>query len=257
MRYMLLASGLWWSLFATAGRAQTAADEFYDPAEMEASRRAVREEMGGHTTYFVKGDRLEFQTREGEPLFLWDAQGWVGGDLNKFWVKTEGEYLFGASAFEDAGVEALFSRAITPFFDVQAGVRHDFDPEPSRTFAVIGLNGLAPYLFEIDAALFVSGRGDVAARIEAEYELLITQRLILQPRTELDFALQDTPALGIGSGLSKAEMGLRLRFEIKREIAPYIGVSWTRAVGGTADFVRAAGEDVGSISFVAGISAWY
>ncbi len=257
MRYVLLAFGLWWSLFATASNAQTAADEFYDPAEMEASRRAVREEMGGQTTYFINGERLEFQTREGDPLFLWDAQGWIGGDLNKFWVKTEGEYLFGASVLEHAEVEALFSRAITPFFDLQAGVRHDFEPKPSRTFAVIGLKGLAPYLFEVDAALFVSGRGDVAARIEAEYEFLITQRLILQPRTELDFAVQDTPALGVGSGLSKAQMGMRLRFEIKREIAPYIGVSWKRAVGDTADFVRAAGEDVGSVSFVAGISAWY
>ncbi|MEQ9145619.1 MAG: copper resistance protein B [Parvibaculaceae bacterium] len=202
-------------------------------------------------------DRLEYQTNEGDDLLLWDAQGWIGGDYNKFWVKTEGEYLFDGDAFEKAELQGLYSRAIARYWDLQVGVRHDFEPDPSRTFGVIGVQGLAPYWFEIDAAAFVSEDGDVEARIEAEYDLLITQRLIAQPRAELNFAFQDIEELGIGSGLSTAELGFRLRYEIRREIAPYIGVSWTRAVGDTADFARNEGEDVSSVSFVAGIRLWF
>lgn len=207
--------------------------------------------------YLVLADRLEYQTNEGDDLLLWDAQGWIGGDYNKLWVKTEGEYLFGSDRFEEAETQALYSRAIARYWDVQAGVRHDFKPDPSRTYGVIGLQGLAPYWFEVDSALFVSDEGDVTARIEAEYDLLFTQRLILQPRAELNFAFQDVDELGIGSGLSTAELGLRLRYEIRREIAPYIGVSWTRSVGDTADFARTEGEDPGKVSFVAGIRLWF
>ena len=207
--------------------------------------------------YLVLADRLEYQTNEGDSLFLWDAQGWIGGDYNKLWVKTEGEYLFGSDRFEEVETQALYSRAIGRYWDVQAGVRHDFKPDPSRTYGVIGLQGLAPYWFEVDSALFVSDKGDVTARIEAEYDLLFTQRLILQPRAELNFAFQDVDELGIGSGLSTAELGLRLRYEIRREIAPYIGVSWTRSVGDTADFARGEGEDPGKVSFVAGIRLWF
>ncbi|RME61879.1 MAG: copper resistance protein B, partial [Alphaproteobacteria bacterium] len=141
--------------------------------------------------------------------------------------------------------------------DLQAGVRHDFEPDPSRTFGVIGIQGLAPYWFEIDAAAFISGDGDVSARIEAEYELLLTQRLILQPRVELNFAVQEVEELGIGSGLSIAEAGLRLRYEIDRQFAPYVGFSWNRKIGDTADFARADGEDVGALSFVAGLRMWF
>ena len=122
---------------------------------------------------------------------------------------------------------------------------------------MFGVQGLAPYWFEVDAAAFVSDDGDVSARLEAEYELFLTQKLILQPRAELDFAVQDVPELGIGSGLSTAEAGLRLRYEFRREFAPYIGVSWRRAFGETADFTRADGEDVESISFVAGLRLWF
>jgi copper resistance protein B len=136
-------------------------------------------------------------------------------------------------------------------------VRHDFKPDPSRTYGVLGIQGLAPYWFEVDAAGFVSNEGDVSARLEAEYDFLFTQKLILQPRTELNFAVQDVKELGIGSGLSTAELGLRLRYEIVREFAPYVGVSWTRLVGKTEDFARDEGEDVSSVSFVAGVPLWF
>lgn len=237
--------------------AQDAADAYYDPDEMAAAREALHEGMGGQTLYMIDGDRLEYRTNEGDPAVLWDVQGWVGGDLDKVWFKTEGEYLLDHDGFEEAEVQALYGRSISPYFDLQAGVRHDFRPRPSRSFGVIGVQGLAPYWFELDAAAFVSDDGDVSARIEAEYELPITQRLIIEPRTELNFTVQDVPALGIGSGLSTVDLGLRLRYEVVREFAPYVGVSWHRAVGETADFARRDGEDVSSVSFVAGIRFWY
>lgn len=234
-----------------------AADAYYGAEAMAKARAHIRKHHGGQNYLFALGERLEYQSNEGEPLFLWDAQGWYGGDVNRFWVKTEGEYLFDESAFEEAEVQALYSRAVTPFFDLQAGLRWDFAPDPDTAHAVIGVEGLAPYWFEIDAAAFVSEDGDVSARIEAEYEILFTQRLILQPRTELEFAVQDVPARGIGSGLRSAELGGRLRYEIVREIAPYVGVEWSRAVGETADFARSEGEGVSAVSVVAGLRLWF
>lgn len=235
----------------------SAADEYWGPAAMEEARRAVREEHGGATTFFVQGERLEYRSNEGDPIFLWDGQGWYGGDKNKLWIKTEGEYSFDEGAFEDAEIQALWARPISRYFDLQAGVRYDFAPGDDRTFGVFGVQGLAPYWFEVDAAAFVSDDGDISARVEVEYELLLTQRLILQPRTELNFAIQDVPANGVGSGLSKAEIGARLRYEIRREFAPYIGVEWERSVGETADLVRADGGDPSSVSFIAGLRVWF
>jgi len=233
------------------------AQEIIDPEETAAVRAHMQQHHGGGAIAYVEGERLEFQSNDGDPLLLWDAQGFYGGDLNKLWIKTEGEYDFSADDIEEAEVQALYSRAVGSFWDLQAGVRHDFAPFDDRTYGVIGIQGLSPYLFEIDAAAFISDKGDVTARIEAEYELLLTQRLILQPRAELNFALQDVPAQEIGSGLSTAEAGLRLRYEIKREFAPYVGVSWARSVGASADFARAAGNDPESLSFVAGLRVWF
>ncbi|MCB2098458.1 MAG: copper resistance protein B [Parvularculaceae bacterium] len=236
---------------------QANAQEVINPEETAMVRAHMIKHHGGAALTYVEGERFEYQSNEGDPVFLWDAQGFYGGDVNKFWVKTEGEYDFSASEFEEAEVQALYSRAVGSFWDLQAGVRHDFAPFEDRTYGVVGVQGLAPYLFEIDAAAFISGHGDVTARLEAEYELLLTQRLILQPRAELNFAFQDIPELETGAGLSTAEAGLRLRYEIRREFAPYVGVSWTRSLGDTADYVRAAGDDAGSTSFVAGVRFWF
>ncbi len=233
------------------------ADEYYDPSAMTAARRAVQEEHGGNTTYYVLADRLEYQSHDGDPLLLLDGQAWWGGDRNKLTLKSELEYDFNADGFEEAEVQALWTRPIARYFDLQAGVRHDFVAGADRTFGVLGVQGLAPYWFEIDAALFVSCDGDISARIEAEYELLLTQRLILQPRAELNLAVQSVEEIGVGSGLSTAEVGARLRYEITRQFAPYAGVSWTRSVGETADFARAEGDDPGGVSFVAGLRLWF
>ena len=234
-----------------------AAAEYYDPEKMAAAKRKLQAGSGGGTLLFLQADRFEYQSNEGAPRLLWDAQGWVGGDIHKVWMKTEGEYLFDDDAFEEAEVQVLYSRAIAPYFDFQAGVRHDVKPLPSKTYGVIGIQGLAPYWFEVDAALFASEDDDVSARIEAEYALLLTQRLILQPRAELNFAVQDVEEIGVGSGLGTAEAGLRLRYEIEREFAPYVGVAWSRKVGDTADFARNKGGDVQSISFVTGFRLWF
>lgn len=232
-------------------------DAYWDKDEQARARRAVYREHGGATNWFALADRLEYQSKDGSPTFLFDGQGWWGTDRHKLWLKSELEYDFSKDRFEEAELQALWSRPISRYFDFQAGVRRDFAPDPSRNYAVLGVQGLAPYWFEIDAAIFVSGHGEVTARIEAETDLLLRQRLIAQPRVELNFAAQDVAALGLGSGLSTAELGLRLRYEIKREFAPYVGVNWERSVGDTADFARLASDDPGAVSFVAGVRLWF
>lgn len=197
---------------------------------------------------------LETDDSNNDPL-SWDAQAWIGKNLNKFWFKTEGEMINGDT--EEVEVQALYSRAISPFWDFQAGVRHDAKPTPDQNWGVIGFQGLARYYFEIDTALFVGESGNTAFRFNAEYELLFTQRLILTPELEMNFYGKDIPGIGVGSGLSDLNLGLRLRYEIRREIAPYIGINWWKKYGNTADFSRIGGEPTNDTSVVAGIKFWF
>ena len=234
-----------------------AADAIWGREAMEPAREELARGNGGMTTGMVLVERLEARipTEGGETGYLWDAQGWYGGDLNRLVVKTEGEGEFGG-AVEDAEIQALYSRAFGPFFDLQAGVR--FDPEPdSRTHLVLGVAGLAPYMFHVDGALFLSDRGDLTARVEAEYDQKITQRLILQPRVETELSAQDIPERGIGAGLTKVELGLRLRYEIAREFAPYVGVEYEAKTGRTANITRLAGEDPDGVKLLFGVRAWF
>lgn len=245
------------AVLATPSFAQNAADAFYDPNEMANVRAALRSDHGGQVNSLILGERLEYQSNDGDPLLVWEGQGWVGGDLQKLWFKTEGEYETHESRFEEAELQALYSRAVSPFWELQAGLRYDVNPNPSRTYAVIGVQGLAPYWFELDGALFLSNNGDLSARFEAEYELRFTQRLMLQPRVELSAAFSNDKDIGVGSGLSTAQAGLRLRYEVTREFAPYIGVSWSQAFGATKDFERAEGNEAKQVSFVAGVRFWF
>lgn len=202
-------------------------------------------------------DRLEAGFSDDMDINVWDVQGWWGGDYNKLWIKTEGEGEQGET-LESLELQALYSRTITPFWDAQIGLRHDFRPKDNeRSHLAIGVQGLAPYRFELDNALFISDYGDVSLRFEAEYEIMFSQRLILQPRLELNASAQSVKELGIGSGINNTEMGLRLRYEIRREFAPYVGVSWTRFYGDTADLKEAEGTDESTVFFVAGIRAWF
>ena len=241
---------------APAPPSDHAADGIFGAAQMANSRAMLRRENGGMPAYSIVFNLAEYRAQKGADAYRWDGEGWFGGDINRFVVKTEGEGSV-RGGVESGEVQALYSRAIGPWFNLQAGVRHDFKPGPSRTYATIGFEGVTPYWFEVEGALFLSDKGDVLGRLEGYYDQRITQNLILQPRVELNFAAQDVPANGIGSGLSDAELGLRLRYEIRREFAPYIGVSWERKIGDSARFARAAGNRVEATSLVIGIRTWF
>lgn len=241
---------------APAPQPGLAASRYWGAEPMAKADRELRREHGGMTYYQVLFNLAEYQARPGRDGYHWDGEASVGGDINRFWLKSEGEGTFG-DAIERVEVQALYSRAIDPYWNLQGGVRHDFKPGRSRTYATVGIEGLAPYWFEVEGALFLSDKGDVSARAETYYDQRITQNLVLQPRVEANFSLQDVPEDGIGSGLTDLELGLRLRYERSREFAPYIGVSWERQFGDTARLTRARGDGTGGFSFVAGVRTWF
>lgn len=202
---------------------------------------------------FLQADRFEYSSENS--ALVWDVQGFAGNDYHKIWTKLEGEREAGVT--EDNEVQLLYSRAWSPFFDWQVGLRHTVEPAGPATDFVIGVQGLAPQWFEIDAALFLSEDGDLGARAELEYEWLLTQRLILQPRLEFELGAQSNEESGLGSGLRSTELGLRLRYEWRRKFAPYIGVSWNREYGETADLARGVGESDGYVTWLAGVRLWF
>ncbi len=241
-------------LAATPGAAETGTS---GNGEMEAARDAFLESHGGGRIFSVTGDRIELRTGEGQPALFWDVEAAYGGDIEKIVFSAEGEYAFQPESLEELEIQALYRRAVSPFFDLELGLRHDFEPDPSRNFAVLGMVGTLPLFIEGLASIFISDDGDVSARLEGEYDLLITQRLILQPRVELNLAVQEVAELGLGQGLTDVEGGLRLRYELRRRLAPYLGVTFSRDIGETANFTRAEDEDVGAISAVAGVRFWF
>lgn len=207
-------------------------------------------------TTFVEVEQLEYRSRDGTDSLNWDMQAWVGGDYHKLWFKTEGEAPVGERV-EEAEFQLLYSRLVSDFFDLQVGLRQDLKPEPERTFAVLGLHGLAKYFVETDLAAFVSHEGEVSFRAKGEIDLRLTQRLVLQPMAEINLAVQSVEERHVGSGFNDVELGLRLRYEIAREFAPYIGIHWERKLGETADLVRNDGERVDSFAIVAGLRFWF
>lgn len=231
-----------------------AADTVWGADAMAPVRRAVFSEHGSMRTSKLLIDRLEYAAQRGQNGYAWEGEAWYGGDYNRLWIKSEGE---GGKSLESAEVQALWSHALDPWFNLQTGIRYDFRPKPDRAHLVVGVQGLAPYLFEVDAALFLSDRGDLSARLEAEYDQRLTNRLILQPRAEVNVSAQDVRSIGLGSGLSSIEAGVRLRYEFVPEFAPYLGVEYERSIGKIADFARISGEDVGGWKFVAGLRAWF
>ena len=232
------------------------ADRDFPGGEMARSRDIMMKDSGGNNFGQVLLNLFEYQAHSGRDGYRWDGEGFYGGDINRLWLKSEGEGEFGRG-IDSADVQALYSRAIDPYFNLQAGVRQDFGRGPDRTYATVGVEGLAPGMFEVEGALFLSTKGDVLGRVEGYYDQRITQRLILQPRAEVNFAAQDIPENDIGSGLVNIELGARLRYEFSRQFAPYIGVSYLRKAGDTARLSRLAGEDVHATSFVAGVRFWF
>ncbi|WP_405051500.1 copper resistance protein B [Sphingomonas sp.] len=233
-----------------------AGDAVYGASAMGMGRHHLNEFHGGQKQSLVMFNIAEAQFRNGRDGFEWDGEGWYGGDINRLWIKSEGDGAFGRS-IEKAEVQALYSRAVGPYFNLQGGLRYDFKPNPSRVYATAALEGLAPGLFDVEGSLFLSNKGELLARVEGYYDQRITQRLILQPRAELNFAAQSTRELGVGSGLSDAEVGLRLRYDIRREFAPYVGVQYRRAFGQTRQYLRDEGEKAGGWSLLTGVRVWF
>jgi len=222
---------------------------------------AFPQDLHGHTVHdgainhYVLFDQLEWQFSGDTKGGIWDIKSWVGGDLNRLWIHSEGASE--GSSLEEAEVHVTYGRSFSRWWDVVAGVRQDFRPGPGQTWATVGIQGLAPQWFEVQATLYVGESATTLARFEAEYELLITNRLVLQPLVELNLYGKAIPERGIGAGLSSAETGLRLRYEVRREFAPYVGIVWHREFGGTADFTRAAGHDIGGWRLAAGLRTWF
>ena len=233
-----------------------AADAIFGADAMAPVRARLYAEHGGGSISRIMLDQAEVRVGSGETTYSWDGEARFGGDIDKLVIKSEGEGAFGG-AFDRGEGQLLWSRAIGPYFDLQTGLRQDVGPGPSPTYAVLGVEGLAPYWFDVEAALFLSDKGDVTTRIEGYYDQRITQRLILQPSAELNFALQDVREQGIGAGLSSAELGLRLRYEIAREFAPYLGYVWEGKIGRSAQLARAVGNDPSRSSVVAGVRFWF
>lgn len=199
-------------------------------------------------------DQLEWRGAHNDDQLAWDLQGFYGDDYNKLWLKSEGERT---DASTTASHELLWDRLISRWWSSQLGVRYDTGPGPSRTWAAMGIQGIAPYWFDVEATLYVGEQGRSAVRFTAEYEMLFTQRLVLQPKLEINAYGKSNPENQIGSGVSDTELGLRLRYEFKREFAPYVGAVWVRRYGETGTLARAAGERQSEVQWLAGLRVWF
>ena len=204
----------------------------------------------------VLTDRLEYRTYKDEQILLWDGDAWIGGDYDKLFLESEGEWNTNGT-LESATVEAFWNHAIRPFWDTQFGVRHDFKPKESRSFLAAGVQGMTPYTFEVDATAYLSEDGDASAVFEAERSWYFTQRIAALPRFETHIAVQDVPEYDTGSGVTGFELGLRTRYEFTRKFAPYIGVEWEQNVGETKDMLQDKGVDTSKTFFIAGVSLWF
>ena len=231
------------------------------PPLTDADRAAVYNAPGGHEVHdsalnsFFIFEKLEWQDADDGSALNWEAQGWIGGDVDRLWLRTEGERTNGKT--EEAEVHALWGHAISPWWDLVGGVRQDFKPGDPQTWAAFGIQGLALYNFEAKATAYLGEGGQTAARLEGDYDILLTNKLILQPTAEFNFYGKNDPQRGVGSGLSESEVGLRLRYEIRPQFAPYVGVTWNRAYGKTADYAREEGEDNSEARLVVGVRVWF
>lgn len=249
-----------WAAAAAAQQSPQQPKEPIPPVTDEDRAAAFPAGLEGHTvhdrriTTFVLFDRVEWQGQaDGGVAF--ENTTWVGGDVNRVWLRPEGEFEDGR--LESAAIDVLFGRSVSRWWDVVGGVRQDFRPGDPQTWAALGIQGLAPYWFEVEATGYVGEGGRTRANLEVEYDLLLTNRLMLQPLVEIEMYGKDDPSRGIGAGLSSIETGLRLRYEIRRELAPYVGLTWERKLFGTADIARGDGHDPSRLRMVAGVRTWF
>ena len=231
------------------------------PPPTDADRAAVFHDVEGHTAhdtavnYFVLFDQLEWQSLDGGDSGAWDTKGWVGGDRDRFWFRTEGDVR--DAQFAATQTHLLYGRAIARWWDIVAGVRQDVRPGPAQTWAAVGIQGIAPYWFEVQATAYIGAAGRTHVRVESEYDLLFTNRLVLQPLLETEIYGTSDPEHRFGAGLATLDIGLRLRYEVRREVAPYVGLVWSRKFFGTADLAEAAGETAAGWRMAMGIRTWF
>ena len=231
------------------------------PPITDADRAAAFPDVADHRLHgesmncFVLLDQLEWQASDGGGGVTWDNKGWVGYDRSRLWFRSEGKAAGGR--LEGADAHVLYGRAVARWWDVVLGVRQEVRPGPSQTWAAIGVQGLAPYWFEMEATAYVGPSGRTLVRLEGEYELLFTNRWILQSLGEIELSGKSDPERAVGAGLGTAEAGLRLRYELRREFAPYVGLTWTRLFGRTADLARAEGRDLGGARLAGGLRLWF
>lgn len=238
------------ALLMAADMARAQEDRFPLPPKEWPSPVADREPFA-----YILLDRFEYRAQKKADAAYWDAQAWYGGDYNKLWLKSEGQKTSGGQTTA-ADVQLLYARRIAPFWYLQGGLRSEAKPGPAQNYGVLALQGLAPYWFNVETTAFFRG-GAISGRLEAEYDQLLTQRLVLQPRIEADFSTTADPARGVGRGINEVVLGLRLRYEIKREFAPYVGITWSRKLGDTADIARGRGEDERTTALIFGLRVWY
>lgn len=231
------------------------------PVLTDADRAAAFPPLAGHgvhdkmLNWFLLFDQLEYQDADEGSVLSWDASAWIGGDIDRLWLRSEGERINGMT--EEAEIQALWGHAIGPWWELVGGVRQDFEPGSAQTWGAFGIQGMPLYGLEVEATGFVGEQGQSALRLEGDYDLLLSNRLILQPTVEVNFYGKNDPERGLGSGLANSEIGLRLRYEIRREFAPYIGVTWNRAYGNSADLLRDEGGNDNEARLVAGIRMWF
>jgi copper resistance protein B len=206
-------------------------------------------------------DLLEYQSIRGKSSVSWDVVGWHGGDYQRLWIKSEGRH--GATSASEGAVELqlLYGKLVSSYFDAQVGIRVDRHfgqgADVNRAYVVIGMQGLVPYRFEVEPTLFISTKGRVSGRIKASYDVLVTQRLVLQPRFETNLAVQRDEAIGIGAGLNDVQLGARLRYEVRREFAPYFGFTWKQSIGPTHALAVRDSGDLSHFALIAGVRVWF
>jgi copper resistance protein B len=231
------------------------------PQLTDEDRRAAFPDVEGHAVHdqavhsFVLLDQLEWQAAGSEWGINLDSRGWVGRDRDRLWLRAEGDTE--RDRVGEAQAHLLYGRQISRWWDIVAGIRQDFRPGPPQTWAAVGIQGLAPYWFEVEATGYVGASGRTHAKIEVEYELLVTNRLVVQPLVEVELVGKSDPERGMGAGLSTTDAGFRVRYEIRREFAPYVGVTWSTKWGETADFAEAAGEETGGARVLTGVRLWF
>lgn len=208
-------------------------------------------------TGYLAFNQNEWRVGDGDQRYHWDTEAWYGTSLDRLWFKSEGSLDTGSGELEDTEIQALYGHAVSSYFDLQIGARYDIRPQPSRGWAVLGVEGLAPMDWEVGAYALASDDSHYGARLEASYDLYLTQRLILQPRFEANLYTRNDPDRGIGAGLSDLSAGLRLRYEIRRRLAPYLGINLEKRYGHSADFSRQDGTDVDELDLVAGVRIWF